>query len=605
MYLENLNDINDIKKLNIKQLKVLSEEIRELICSSVEQNGGHLASNLGVVELTTALYYVFDMASDKIVFDVGHQSYAHKILSGRREGFGSLRQMGGISGFPDRKESDFDAVSSGHTSTSLSLSLGLCTGRDLNDEHYNVINVIGDGALTGGQCYEALNNIGIAKTGLIMVLNDNEMSISKNVGIFAKNMSKIRLSKVYGNFKTNFEKFLRKIPLIGKPVAKFLSFLKSIIKAIFTPNVIFEHYNVKYYGPVDGHNLKKLIKIFKKVKDIDEPVMIHVHTKKGKGNCYAEDFPDIYHGVKSGNVYKNSVFSENTGKELLNLARDDNKVVAITAAMADGTGLTEFSRELPKQFFDVGIAEPHAVTFAAGLADTGFKPYFCVYSAFLQRAFDQLSTDICINSLAVTFLIDRSGLVGSDGKTHHGLFDLSLLTCLPNMTIACPASLKELKALIEFSHSFNKPLAIRYSNSYSEKFETDCRFKFPEWDYLDGENSNIIIASGNRMLDLAVKVKDYLSKSGVSCGVINARFIKPLDEKMLKSISNSKIAVLEDNILHGGLASRIVDFYNRENIRVNIKAFGIYDRYVEHGTIDELLKLSGLDIKNIGKYFLN
>lgn len=606
MYLENLKDVTDIKKLNIKELKILAEEIRRLICSSIEENGGHLSSNLGIVELTEAIYYVFDLNSDKLVFDVGHQCYTHKILSGRKDAFDTLRQKDGISGFPDRCESALDAVSSGHTSTSLSLGLGLALGRNLTGEKFNVISVVGDGAMTGGQVFEALNNIGTSKTGLIMLLNDNEMSISKNVGIISKNLAKIRISKKYSSFKSRFENFLRHIPLIGKPLAKFFSFCKRCIKTIFAPNVVFEHFNVKYYGPVDGHNIKKLIKILNKVKDTDEPVLIHILTKKGKGNCSAEENPDIYHGIKKGNIIKNSEFSDFAGKTLLELAQKNEKIVAITAAMTDGTGLTDFAAALPKRFFDVGISEGHAVTFAAGLADTGLKPYFCVYSAFLQRAFDQISNDVCINKMPVTFLIDRSGLVGSDGKTHQGILDLSFLTCIPNLTIASPCDLKELDAMLNFSVTYDMPLAIRYCNDYAGEFESNPVIQPGKWSYIEKNDSkNTLVASGNRMISLAVQVSAYLKRKGISCNIINAKFIKPLDSALLDAVSDNKIAVIEDNILNGGLGSNILNHYNSVNKDCKIKIFAINDSYVPHGTIEELLDLSELNVKNIAKYFLN
>lgn len=606
MYLENLNDVSDIKKLKIKELNILSKEIRDFIISAVEKNGGHLSSNLGVVELTEAIYYVFDLTKDKLIFDVGHQCYTHKILSGRLDKFNTLRHLGGISGFTDRSESSIDAISSGHASTSLSLGLGLALGRNLNKEDHNVIVVVGDGAMTGGQAFEALNNIGTSKTGLIILLNDNEMSISKNVGIISKNLSRIRISKKYVSFKGRFQGFLQKIPLIGKPLTKFFSAIKNFFKAIFIPTVLFENFSVKYYGPVDGHKIKKLVKVLNKVKDTKEPVLIHILTKKGMGNYFAEKDPDIYHGVKKGNIAALSSFSLYAGEVISDIAKTDEKIIAITAAMTDGTGLKDFSKTFPDRFFDVGISEAHAVTFAAGLADTGLKPYFCVYSSFLQRGFDQISNDVCINKTPVKFLVDRSGLVGSDGKTHHGIFDLSCLTCLPNLTIASPADLKELEALLKFSVNYNFPIAIRYGNDYCGEFEHEPVIELGKWSYISKEaGQNVIIASGNRMINLGLKVNDNLNKKGIKCSVINAKFIKPLDTKILDEISNFKIAVIEDNILSGGLGNYILSYYNTAKLLINLKIFAINDNYPPHGTIEELLDLSGLNVKNISSFFMD
>ncbi|MCL1901059.1 MAG: 1-deoxy-D-xylulose-5-phosphate synthase, partial [Firmicutes bacterium] len=463
MYLEKLNDVSDIKKLNFKELKILAQEMRDLITKSTDKCGGHLSSNLGVVELTQALYYVFDFENDKLIFDVGHQCYAHKILSGRKNEFVNLRKYGGLSGFPDRSESVFDAVATGHASTSLSLGLGLSVARDLHHKDYNVICVIGDGALSGGQSFEALNNIGIQKSGMIILLNDNEMSISKSNGVF---LSKLRLSKSYEGFKNKF-KFFGKFPLIGKITLGFMRFVRNVLKAIFVPVNIFDHFSINYYGPFDGHKTKKLIKLLQKAKGTKKPIVIHVLTKKGRGLIAAETAPDVFHGVKSGNECSNSVFSKGMGEFLCELAEKDKRIVAVTAAMSAGTGLTDFSKKFPERFFDVGICEQHAVTFSAGLADEGLAPYFCVYSTFLQRGFDQVIIDVCLNKLPVTFLIDRSGLVGADGKTHHGIFDLSILSCIPNLTILSPCDLSELKKMMEFSVNFNAPLAIRFCNDYA------------------------------------------------------------------------------------------------------------------------------------------
>ena len=449
------------------ELYALGGEIRALITDVVEKNGGHLSSNLGVVDLTIALNYVFNAQQDKMIFDVGHQCYAHKILNGRLDQFETLRRAGGISGFPDRAESAADSFTAGHSSTSLSAALGLAVARDLSKADYRVVAVIGDGALTGGMAYEALNQIGELGPRMLIVLNDNEMSIGKNVGSMAKHLGKLRLSKRYLRFKRGLDRFCRHLPLLGKPLRYCFVKCRGLLRHLLMRHIPFENYNIKYVGSIDGHNIREMIRIMEQTKLADGPVLLHVTTQKGYGNESAEKNPNAYHGVKPGLICQESAFSKAAGQALCGLAEKDERICAITAAMTDGTGLRAFSEKFPSRFFDVGIAEEHAATFAAGLADGGMKPYFAVYSTFLQRAYDQVMLDCCLNSLPVTFLVDRAGLTGSDGKTHQGIYDACYLTQMPGLTVLCPRDLNALERAIKFSAGFGAPLAIRCSCCHS------------------------------------------------------------------------------------------------------------------------------------------
>ncbi len=474
--LERINGLSDLKKLNIKQLPELCEEIRSKLLQTVLNNGGHLASNLGVVELTVALHYVFD-DTDKIVWDVGHQSYVHKMLTGRLSEIDTLRQSGGLSGFTDVKESEYDSFGAGHASTAISAALGIAKARDISNQNFDVVAVVGDGALTGGLSYEGLNSIG--NTKMFIVLNDNNMSIGDNVGSATKNLSKMRISKGYLNFKRRTKKFLSKVPLVGKPLLRLGTNIARNMRLKRLHNIYFENFNIKYVGPANGHDVKELVFYLSKIKNnIDKPTVLHCITKKGKGYEAAEKDPQKYHGISPKNSKSNCDMSETVGRTLTEIAVDNPKITVITAAMADGTGTSVFKDAYPQRFFDVGIAEEHAVTFAAGLAMQGLKPYVAVYSTFLQRAYDQIVHDVCLQNLPVTFCIDRAGLVGQDGKTHQGLFDIPFLSSIPNITLLAPATVMQLKQMLTWSVSQSGPIAIRYPKYSLRRRRTLRRFRF-------------------------------------------------------------------------------------------------------------------------------
>lgn len=586
MILEKIEGPADLKKLDLKQLKVLSEELRQYIFDVVKQNGGHLSSNLGTIELTVALLYVFG-GDDRILFDVGHQSYAYKILTGRREQFATLRQKGGISGFSDPAESEADSFCSGHSSTSISAGLGMAAARDLRGENYHVVSVIGDGAMGGGVAFEGLNNIGQLDTRFIVVLNDNEMSIAKNVGALSKHFARIRTRKSYVRFKHGFSRAVRALPLLGKPLARGLEWIRDRIRDLFAKNILFEHFHLKYLGTVDGHNLKKLISALEVAREESRPVMVHVHTRKGRGVPACEEYPDIYHGVAKDLVKKQSVLSEVAGAKLVDLASKDPRVVAVTAAMPEGTGLTAFAEKFPDRFFDVGIAEQHAVSFSCGLARAGMVPYFAVYSTFLQRAFDEVLCDACANDLPVKLLVDRAGLVGSDGKTHQGVFDISYLACIPGLTLLSPKDARELEEMIAFSAEYPHPVAIRYPNTVCAQFpprelERNAYSPF-EWEYLRAEdNPCVVIAEGNRLCSAAFEASKL-----ARADVVSARCIKPLDEELLCRIADKRIIVLEDNVLAGGLGSMIAEYYANKGVRADLWCVGVPDRFIGHASVEE------------------
>ncbi len=595
MYLENINAPGDLKKLKTKDLKVLCGEIRRYLVDVVSETGGHLASNLGVVELSVALHYVFE-EDDKILWDVGHQSYVHKILTGRKEQLKTLRQAGGISGFTSIAESPADAFSSGHASTSLSAALGICKARDISGQKFNVVSVIGDGALTGGMAYEALNNLNGEK--MLIVLNDNDMSISKNVGGVSLTLSRLRIAKGYNNFKYGLTKFFSAIPLIGKFLVKLCRGIKNFFKALFGGNTFYSNFGVKYIGAIDGNNVKKLVKILKVIKkDLSRPILLHVITKKGKGYEPAENDPTKFHGVspKSSLPGKYS-FSETFG-EFISRAADKNKeICAVCAAMPDGTGLDVFAKQYPERFFDVGIAEEHAVTFAAGLAKNGMKPFVAVYSTFAQRAYDQILHDICINNLPVTLCLDRAGFVGQDGATHQGLFDLSYLSSLPKMTIIAPKDVSQLKEALKFALTFNGPLAIRYPKECSSDSPGEP-LVLGKWETLVDSKANItIFAVGPNMVSLALKAA---KNSQVKVNVINAHFIKPMDEDMLRSkLNDKKWITLEENQKSGGLGEAVAAF-SAENSGPVVKIMAVSDAFIPHMTIDEQLAVCGFTVENL------
>ncbi|KUO71069.1 MAG: 1-deoxy-D-xylulose-5-phosphate synthase, partial [Clostridia bacterium BRH_c25] len=540
--LDSINSPDDLKKLSYKELEILSSELRDYTIKVVSENGGHLASNLGVVELTLALHRIFDTPEDKIVWDVGHQSYIHKIVTGRREQFSSLRKMGGISGFPKRDESVHDAFETGHSSTSISAALGIAKARDLNGENYSVVAVIGDGALTGGMSFEALNQAGDFPTNLIVILNDNEMSISQNIGGLSNYLSRLRTEPAYFKLKSELETILNKIPLVGKSMFKMAENIRDWLKYILVPGVIFEELGFKYLGPIDGHDIKKLEDVLRRAKSYNGyPVLIHVVTVKGKGYSKAEDKPQMYHGIspffiENGELKTKSTkktYSEVFGETLLELGSKNEKILAVSAAMAEGTGLAGFAEKYKNRFFDVGIAEQHAVTFCAGLATGGYRPVFAVYSTFLQRAYDQVVHDVCMQKLPVVFAIDRAGIVGSDGETHQGVFDITYLRHIPNITIMSPKDGKELRDMLRLAVSLEGPAAIRYPRGNAREFDyPDTPLELGKSEILIEGEDGVIISEGS-MVFRALEVCGRLKQAGKSFSVINARFIKPLDEKLL------------------------------------------------------------------------
>ena len=548
----------DLKKLNTEEKEQLAQEIRDLIIDVTSKNGGHVASSLGVVELTIAIHSVFDTPKDKIIWDVGHQCYVHKILTGRKDEFKNIRKFGGISGFPKINESEYDSFNTGHSSTSISVATGMARARDLLGEKNKVIAVIGDGSLTGGMALEALNDAGSSKTNLIVILNDNEMSISKNVGGIPLYLSKIRTKTGYTRSNRKIKAFTNRIPLIGKPIVSFAHYIKQIIKRAVIPNMYFEDIGFTYLGPIDGHNIKKLEDILERSKKIKGPVLIHVVTKKGKGYKPAEENPDRFHGISAYNKEtgeltkpKTKDYSKAFGEKLVDLAKKDEKIVAITAAMKDGTGLKEFAKEFPNRFFDVGIAEQHSLGLIAGMAKEGLKPVLAIYSSFLQRGYDQIIHDIAISGIPVTVCIDRAGIVGNDGETHQGLFDLSFLSSIPNIVVMAPKNFEELEKMLEFGVNLNKPVFIRYprggENYIFDKTE-DINLGKAE---IIQEGTDLSIIAIGKMVGRAKEIAELLPEKSVE--IINARFLKPLDEEtVLKSIEKTKYAItIEDNLLKG------------------------------------------------------
>nr|WP_242972853.1 1-deoxy-D-xylulose-5-phosphate synthase [Anaeromicrobium sediminis] len=615
-FLDKVNTPNVCKASNYNELEVLAGEIRKYLIDKVSITGGHLASNLGVVELTLALHNVFDTSKDKIVWDVGHQTYVHKILTGRANEFDTLRQYKGLSGFPKRSESIHDHFDTGHSSTSISAALGMAKARDIKEEDYSVVAVIGDGALTGGMAFEALNHAGHSNTELIVILNDNEMSISPNVGGMSKYLNRLRTDPKYVKVKDEIEQLLNKIPAVGKTMAKTVGKAKDSLKHLLVPGVLFGELGFTYLGPVDGHDIKELKIVLERAKKIKGPVLVHTITKKGKGYSFAEKNPDKYHGispfdVKSGKTLKKSTKGEESyssvfGKALVNIGQKNKNVVAITAAMPTGTGLLDFSIKYPERFFDVGIAEQHAVTFAAGLAACGLTPVFAVYSTFLQRAYDQIIHDVCLQNLPVVFCLDRSGIVGNDGETHHGVFDLSFLTSVPNLTVMAPKDGKELENMLEYAVSLNKPVAIRYPRGTSQDFTSisnNYNISSGKSEVLTDGQDVCIIAIG-KMVKVAYDAAIKLLDDNINCKVINARFAKPLDKDTLikecKGIKN--VLIIEDNLIKGGFGNKVLELFNEENIKCDLKLLGFPDEFIEHGDTEILMKAYKLDSNSIVQY---
>ena len=611
--LDRIDNPKDTKRLTEKEKIQLAEEIRKEMVETISKTGGHLASNLGVVELTIALHSVFDLPEDKIVWDVGHQTYVHKMLTGRREKMNTLRSLNGIAGFPKTKESIYDDFNTGHSSTSISAALGMARARDLNNKDNHVIAVIGDGALTGGMALEALDDAGSSKTRLIVILNDNEMSISKNVGGISRFLTRIRTKKFYKKSNNCIRKLLEKIPEFGPFVIHIARRIKYSIKQLMIPNMFFEDLGFKYLGPVDGHDIERVEWILNLAKKEKEPVVVHIITKKGKGYKPAEENPDSFHAIGSFNKEtgkliktKEKDYSQVFGDKLVELAEKNEKIVAVTAAMADGTGLKEFKKKYPKRFFDVGIAEQHAVCMAAGMAKEGFIPVVPIYSSFYQRAFDQVIHDVCMQNLPVVMCVDRAGLVGQDGETHQGMFDLSFFNLIPNITIMAPKDFKELEEMLEFAVSLKAPVVIRYPRGTENKkikFDKQEKIELGKSEILTQGEDITIVAIG-KMVAKAFEVKEELEKEGKTAEVINARFLKPFDEQtIINSMKKTKnIITLEDNTIIGGLASKVEELVskNKEN-NIQFKAFGLPDKFIEHGKVEELEEMYKLDAKSIAK----
>lgn len=604
--IEKIKSSDDVKKLNIQEKEQLAKEIRKYIIEIVSENGGHLASNLGVVELTLALHSIFDVEKDKIIWDVGHQTYVHKILTGRKEKLKNLRKLNGIAGFPKTNESSTDCFNTGHSSTSISSALGMARARDIKNENYNVIAVIGDGALTGGMALEALNDVGASKTKMTVILNDNEMSISKNIGGVNLLLSKLRTKKLYTKSNISMKKVISKIPIIGKPIVKIIQRVKRSIKQLIIPKMFFEDIGFTYLGPVDGHNIEELENLLKLSKQVAAPVLIHVLTKKGKGYIPAEEKPDKFHATGPFNIEdgtpknkKEDDYSKVFGKKLIELAKKNKNIVAITASMKDGTGLTQFQKEFPKRFFDVGIAEQHALCMAAGMAKDGIIPVVPIYSSFYQRAYDQVIHDIAIQNLPVVMCVDRAGIVGADGETHQGTFDLAFFRLIPNLTIMAPKNFVEFENMLEFAVNAKRPVVIRYPRGGESKykFKQNNQIEIGKSEILKEGKDLSIIAIG-KMVARAMQVADQLSKIGIDAEVINARFLKPLDTvNIKKSIEKTlNIVTIEDGTIINGLGTAIKELIVDEKISIkNIKSFAYPDEFIQHGKVEELEKIYELD----------
>lgn len=608
--LERLNHPNDIKALKPEEYSGLAAEIREFLIDKISGTGGHLASNLGVVELTMALHLSFDLPTDKIIWDVGHQSYTHKILSGRKEGFDGLRKYKGLSGFPKRGESEFDAFDTGHSSTSISAGLGMAAARDLQGKDYSVVSVIGDGALTGGMAYEALNNAARLKSNFIIVLNDNEMSISENVGGMSRYLGSIRTGEGYNDLKEGVVHALMAIPGIGETLVDKIKRTKSGIKQLLIPGMLFENMGITYLGPIDGHNFKQLFKVFQEAKKVNHAVLIHVITKKGKGYLPAEKHPCSYHGVEpfeitTGKPKKKKEkpnYTDVFSASIVRLAEKHPNLVGITAAMPEGTGLKRFAKTYPDRFFDVGIAEEHGVTFAAGLALGGMKPVVAVYSTFLQRAYDQILHDVCIQNLPVVFAIDRAGLVGSDGDTHQGIFDLSYLTSIPGMTVLAPKNKYELRRMLEYSVEFDGPIAIRYPRGEAydglKAFSAPIEYGKSEFIY-QGEEVALIGVGG--MVKTCEAVRKRLVDFNYNPSLVNARFVKPIDRELISQLAknHSLLVVMEENVRSGGYGEHVAAYIHEACPRMRVLNLALPDAFVEHGSVDLLKKDLGLEPEEV------
>lgn len=600
--LEKINSPEDLKKLNIEEKEQLAKEIREYILNVVSENGGHLASNLGVVELTIALHSVFNVPTDKIVWDVGHQTYVHKILTGRREQLKTIRKLDGLAGFPKTNESDCDCFNTGHSSTSISAALGMARARDLEGKNNSVIAVIGDGALTGGMALEALNDAGYSNTKMTVILNDNEMSISKNVGGLNMFLSKLRTKKLYAKSSLSAKKVILKIPVVGKPFVKIVQRVKRSIKQLIIPKMFFEDIGFTYLGPVDGHNIEQLQNIMRLSKQVEAPVLIHVLTKKGKGYKIAEENPDKFHAtspfdIETGKPKKEKKpdYSKVFGEKIVEMAKKDSRIVAITASMKDGTGLTKFQKEFPNRFFDIGIAEQHALGMAAGMAKEGMIPIVPIYSSFYQRAYDQVIHDIALQNLPVIMCVDRAGVVGADGETHQGTLDMAFFRIVPNLTIMAPKDFKELEDMLEFAVKLNKPVVIRYPRGGEEKtkLEKHEELKLGKAEILKEGKDITIVAIGKRVAK-AMEMAEKLKQNEIDAEVINARFLKPLDKEKIKtSIEKTKnVITMEDGTEINGLGTAVEELIVEENLQnIKFKKYAWPDEFIRHGSVEELEKI--------------
>ena len=606
--IERINSPQDLKALSIEQMEQLAGEIRALLVETVLEQGGHLASNLGVVELTLALEYVFGDPEDRIVFDVGHQAYVHKILTGRRAQFAHLRERGGLSGFPRISESEYDAFPAGHASTSISAALGMARARDLMGDRHAVVAVTGDGAMTGGMCYEALNDAGHTKTPLIVVLNDNEMSIAHNVGALSAHLTRLRQSGAYNALRRSVKRGLGRVPKIGRPMEKGISKLLASVRRLLVDDHFFSALGVRYLGPIDGHDLSQLIDVFRKAKKSEEPVLLHVVTQKGRGYAEAEKRPDLYHGV-SPKKREEAPCSASVGNgsiavsELIALAEKDIRIVALTAAMPAGTGLQAFADRFPERFFDVGIAEEHMLTMAAGMAAAGLRPYVGIYSTFLQRAYDQMICDVALENLPVTVLIDRGGLVGPDGATHQGVFDLSFLRQIPGLIVASPRDVRQLREMIRLSATLDGPIAIRYAREGDDMgphLRDHAPMRVGTWEEMIAGADAMFLAVG-RMVSVAMRAAMALMEKGVSCGVIDARFIKPLDENMLRAAAEKYglLVTLEDNVVSGGFGSAVNERLHAWGLKSDVLNLGVPDHFIEQGTVSQQMADCGLDVDSV------
>lgn len=610
MILDRIHKENDIKQLNEEELEQLRVEIREFLIETISQTGGHLASNLGVVELTMALHLSFTLPEDKIIWDVGHQSYTHKLLTGRRGGFSTLRQYKGMSGFPKVEESESDCFNTGHSSTSISAGLGLAKAREITGKNYSVVSVIGDGALTGGMAFEALNNASGMKTNFIIVLNDNNMSISQNVGGMNRYLSSLRTTDAYMDLKNGITNSLNKIPAVGEQMVKKIRNAKSGIKQLFVPGMLFEQMGILYLGPVDGRDIKAMRKAFEEAKRVRGPVLVHVITKKGDGYLPAERHPARFHGTdafdpETGLPLKKRTkanYTDVVSTVMKKMGEREPRLVAITAAMADGTGLSRFGRLYPERFFDVGIAEEHAVTFAAGIARAGLIPVFAVYSSFLQRAYDQILHDVCLQKLPVVFLVDRAGLVGSDGATHQGIFDLSYLSSIPNMTVMAPKNKWELSDMIKYAIRFGGPIALRYprGEAYDGLQEYRSPIVYGKSEVIYEESEILLFALGS-MVSVAEQVRQKLKEQGHSVTLVNARFADPLDYDCIKRLADSHelLVTMEENVARGGMGEQTAAMICRERLDIQHLGIAIPDCFVEQGNVEILKRELGLDADSI------